>query len=346
MPKCKVKHNTDCFKISVKLIKGERLNNYESDLLRKKKFRGLIRIIAENKKMQADIYGAISLSEYLHSGITSFDYFNLVKQFAEIQCLLEELSFDLSNLILDINFVFINRNTRELQMIYLPILNNNSIYNTKKFFESTIDNLNLALESNYDDINKFVDYINKDSILNSDEICAFVSTIDARNKPSENVKKSPDSISQMPETIAFFEDTSKSKSPDTAAFSELYHNGMPETVAFDDEMFPETSAFVENAIVDAYITRVQTGEVIHITQDYFVIGKSRENTDYSIFNNNTISRIHAAIIRDDDCFYIIDLHSANHTFVEGVTATPDERYQLYKGSRFFLSNEEFIFSIN
>lgn len=77
----------------------------------------------------------------------------------------------------------------------------------------------------------------------------------------------------------------------------------------------------------------------------FKIGSSA-SADLCIDDNLTISRIHAIItLEDDGCFYILDNCSSNHSYFEGVLAKPNVKYRLFSGSRFVLSDEEFIFII-
>ncbi|MDE6471266.1 MAG: FHA domain-containing protein [Eubacterium sp.] len=116
--------------------------------------------------------------------------------------------------------------------------------------------------------------------------------------------------------------------------TQLLYNSM------DDE---STTILSGNVKVEIICTR--TNQAVNITESSFKIGSSK-TADFYVGDNSTISRIHAVIeLGDDGCFYIMDNNSSNNSYFEGVQAIPNTRYRLFSGSRFILSNEEFIFSI-
>jgi len=87
-----------------------------------------------------------------------------------------------------------------------------------------------------------------------------------------------------------------------------------------------------------YIKRLKTGEYIEITSNEFVIGKG-SGSDYVIVDNSTISRNHAKIHTNGQTIYIEDLHSTNHTYVDGHII--NELTELENQSELRLSNEDF-----
>ena len=95
--------------------------------------------------------------------------------------------------------------------------------------------------------------------------------------------------------------------------------------------------------IQAFITRLKTGEDVEITKDSFVIGKSSE-ADYVVSGNPTVSRKHARIVKEENGYMLEDLNSSNHIFLEGKRMTAPVR--LTDKTRFRLSeDEEFEFSI-
>lgn len=110
----------------------------------------------------------------------------------------------------------------------------------------------------------------------------------------------------------------------------------------DDEL--QYTTILDNSI-NIRITCTRTQNTVNMYKGTFTIGSS-SNTDFCIFDNPTISHVHAIItLEDDGNFYISDNDSSNKTFVEGVAAIPGNKYRLFSGSRFMLSDEEFIFQI-
>ena len=85
------------------------------------------------------------------------------------------------------------------------------------------------------------------------------------------------------------------------------------------------------------LERVKTGKQIKVDSGEFTIGKQTEN-DYVIKDNPMISRKHARIYQRDCNFWLEDLNSLNHTFVndKGIS----EPVKLIPGMKFRLSLDE------
>ena len=110
-------------------------------------------------------------------------------------------------------------------------------------------------------------------------------------------------------------------------------NGISEGLQTSDE---ETLCFPS-------LLRVKTGEKIAVRFKTFRIGRCERVCDYALKNDRTISRQHADIILKGDCYYIMDKHSTNKTYLNGKELLPMIEYALKDGDRIMLANEEFIF---
>lgn len=85
------------------------------------------------------------------------------------------------------------------------------------------------------------------------------------------------------------------------------------------------------------LERLKTGERIKVDDNEFMIGKQVEN-DYAIKDNPMISRKHARIYQADYGFWLEDLNSLNHTFVNDNMI--DKPVKLIPGMKFRLSLDE------
>lgn len=90
----------------------------------------------------------------------------------------------------------------------------------------------------------------------------------------------------------------------------------------------------------AYVKRLKTNELIMINQDEFILGKGSK-ADYIVVNNPAISRNHALIYQEDDGYYLKDLNSSNHTFVDEEVL--EATVKLEDGMQFKLADEYFQF---
>jgi pSer/pThr/pTyr-binding forkhead associated (FHA) protein len=94
-----------------------------------------------------------------------------------------------------------------------------------------------------------------------------------------------------------------------------------------------------------YLLRKRNGQSIPIDQPLFRIGRERESVDYCVADNAAVGRRHASIITRDKQYYIIDLNSTNHTFVNGKKAEPNTENKLSHGTKLKFANEEFEFKL-
>lgn len=70
--------------------------------------------------------------------------------------------------------------------------------------------------------------------------------------------------------------------------------------------------------------------VARLEKDVFVIGKQKEEVDL-VLEDDTISRLHARICKEEDIIYLEDLNSTNGTFKNGLRLQPYEKRRLEEG---------------
>lgn len=112
-------------------------------------------------------------------------------------------------------------------------------------------------------------------------------------------------------------------------------NNPPQSYNSEDE----TVFVTQQSESSAYIKRLKTGEEVKVDKDRFVIGKLSE-ADCIIADNPTVSRRHAEILYTGDEYYLIDMNSSNHVFVDGNPIT--KPVKLTNHMVFRLSDDENI----
>ena len=120
----------------------------------------------------------------------------------------------------------------------------------------------------------------------------------------------------------------------------LASSGFGETTVLGDE-----NAAVRSMSQNAYLIREKTGEKILINKPRFRVGKERSYVDYFIGDNTAISRSHADIVCRDNRYFIVDMRSTNHTFVNEMLVQNGEEREIQSGDKVRLANEEFDFEI-
>ncbi len=94
---------------------------------------------------------------------------------------------------------------------------------------------------------------------------------------------------------------------------------------------------------EPFLIRTKNQEQIIINKPVFRIGKEKSYVDYFISDNTAISRSHANIISEQGEFFVEDMNSTNHTFVNGAMITGNQKVKINEGDKIRLANEEFTF---
>ena len=81
---------------------------------------------------------------------------------------------------------------------------------------------------------------------------------------------------------------------------------------------------------------------LNIDKDEFVIGKLKDSVDGLIDFTPTISRRHCQVIRQNGSFFIKDLDSANHTYINGVMIPSGKPVPINAKDRVRLAELEFL----
>ena len=96
---------------------------------------------------------------------------------------------------------------------------------------------------------------------------------------------------------------------------------------------------------EASLECVGFGETVPLLQIPFMIGRSSQGVDLCIADNKMVGRRHAVISFRNGQYYIQDLNSLNHVFVDDVQIQPEKEIQLHDQAKIMLGNEIFIFHL-
>ena len=106
---------------------------------------------------------------------------------------------------------------------------------------------------------------------------------------------------------------------------------------------PTAPTPVPNVVRQATLRRLKNNERIRINKPEFTVGREKDKVDYCVLDNRSVSRTHIRINFYAGRYYITDLNSANHTYVNGNLLAPKQSVELRHGDRIKLSTEEFEF---
>ncbi|MDE6434723.1 MAG: trypsin-like peptidase domain-containing protein [Lachnospiraceae bacterium] len=97
--------------------------------------------------------------------------------------------------------------------------------------------------------------------------------------------------------------------------------------------------------VNAYLVRKKNGDKRRIDTIEFTVGKDETKVNYYISDNETISRCHMKIVKKGFQYYIVDLESTNHTYLNGAIIPPNQEIAIKDKDNIKISDEEFTLEI-
>lgn len=130
------------------------------------------------------------------------------------------------------------------------------------------------------------------------------------------------------ENLKEIEEALIKETPIEISYEEVAEEALSTKVA--EESFYETVLLQENCYHEQ---RILTGRIrgkqkqIDLSAFPFIIGKSKEQSDY-VLEDSSVSRIHARFTLRDDIVYLTDLNSTNGTCKNGVRLEPNELVML------------------
>lgn len=371
--KFKVKYKDSKIIVKEKLDKDERINQREVDILNSKIIRGIMKPTIEGeRKLSYLAPTGITLEEYLGSGISKNDFFLVFAQILEVTKSVDRNSFNINNLVMNLKYTFVNKATKEVHFIYQPITSQKISSNLASFLYSVADSTRLDLKEDLKPLNEMMAFIRGLNVVTATSVENYILKVYPqiykqvkRQKPGQSEalvgsdvyyrRNEWDKRRQQYEDEATSllveedEATSLLVDDEDEATSLLFDNDEDEATSLlvDDED-EATSLLIDNNLPQkfAYLIKKNSFDRIDVNKPVFRIGKEKSYADYSVMNNNAVSRLHADIINKNGVYFIKDNNSTNGTFVNGVRIQSNIEVEIFDGNTITLANEEFDFHID
>lgn len=367
--------------VKIKISSQDVISERERDILENKNIRGILK--PKQKRRNLIEYSGpagVSMIDHLKKTLTKYEFFYIMAQILDATKKIENNSLFLNNLILDLRYVYINENTKEMQFVYIPILSNHISLNVIGFMESIAYDVKLMPNQDFDFVSKYVNFIKSLNGFNVSAIEAYISKEDkdiAKQIKKQNTGQSgfitnkPKDYCEhyVPQNNDFSEDTGILNEDEATTFlydceneeTGLLNEDESTTMIYDYEDEATgilddsegTTLLQENDLnyhASAHknthfpsLVKSSTNETIGINKPVFRLGKERSYVDYFITNNNAISRSHADIITRGNRYFVCDQNSTNHTYINDELLAVKTETEIYEGDVLKLANEEFIF---
>lgn len=313
MAKIKIKTSKDTITVKCKLEKYEGIDARDIKIFEKSLLRGLVRpCIEEDTKISYTIGSGYSLEEFLSAGITKNDFFLILVQTLEMIKKVEQNSFNVHNLMLNLKDVYINKVTKEVNFVYLPIVNCGKTVNLFSFVYDLLYTSVFEWQENIAEVNELALFIHGMSYFSAEDIEEYI--------------------------LQIYPEVYKQVKRGKPGQSRVLNSKQWETES-------NTAVLQPSEMPKSYLIRMNTQERAEISKDVFKIGKDYRYVDFPVAGNSAVSRIHANILKRDEKYYIQDNHSTNRTYVNGIAVQSEQEVGITDGDKIILADEPFEFRI-
>lgn len=358
MPKYKSKNKNHRLYVRAKFSSKERINTNELNFfngINGKYLRGFLKANYIKKMTFKGIEYTgpmgISLYERLKKPVSSYEFLFIMEQIADLIRKLNNNALQVNKIEWNIQNVYINMTTCELQFIYLPLEERRENADIMGFVDSIIYSVKADVPKSLVDISAFVYFLRNQGYFNPDavekyiqvQIPGIVNTI-----KKHTIGQNGYITDKAKEYYAHYngmnmDNTGVLRNEETGVMN---RSGMFSSDGYEETgvMQNETGVLQGNYNIH-YPTLVwtKTNEAIRVNKPVYRIGKDRANVDYCILNNSAVSRCHVDIITRGHRYFIIDLNSKNGTFINGHMITANTETEIKNQDSLRLANEDFIF---
>ena len=366
MIKYKAKTKDCLLTVKVKLPLGSSLNERELDFFSRKLLRGFFKpqVLKKNLIVYTGPVG-ISLYERLQKPISKYDFFFIIEQIVDASMKLQKNGLPWNKVVWDLQHTFVNETTKEVQLIYLPLDTVPADNSIMDFIENIIYSAKPFDEHDPDFVSSFVYYIkalpgydpNKIEKHIAEEDRSVVNTIKKHTTGGSGfmTDKRKDYYDHYEQKNADSDDEATGLLRDDDEATGLLSES-EDTALLDDDDDEATGLLTENGdempahrttVTNVHfptLYRVLTDEKISVNKPVFRLGKEKSYVDYFVTNNIAVSRSHADIITRGNKYYVRDLNSKNHTYINEQMIPIQIEVEIHNGDRLKLGNEEFVFN--
>lgn len=345
---------------------GEEVDQANYDLIHDKQLSGILPTFLsystlEEQKTEGikfNISARVTMREFFQKGAARKELLPVLHQIAETLMTCGQYTLDLNCLFLDVQYIYLNPETREPELLYLPIIKGKEEADIPKKLKDIILSLKYDISENATYISEITKFLEKNE---SFTLSGFLELLDEKMKdvpelmhlyqegrikmPVMNLAQSeqPEPAQEDwtgPKMVNAVDNVGKAQAKD----NEVTENESKDNMSGSGTLNVSTlESSLLNSSTKAYLKRVKTEEKVYISKRLFKIGKEKQFVDYCIMDNPAISRSHANIVMENEEYYIMDMNSKNRTFVNGQIISGMKKVKLVHGSYIQLADEFFEF---
>ncbi|MBO6166388.1 MAG: FHA domain-containing protein [Eubacterium sp.] len=255
------------------------------------------------RALQFKIPATLPLELFLKKQLYKGEFLSILSNIMNQLMYFDENKMPLNKLLLNIQYMYIELSTLDVQLIYMPVNKKFADCNITEFIQKFIGAIRFANMDCVELVDKILKYLDSKLMFDLQDFYNYVLSL---------------------EQDMLLEDAGQDSDP----------KGKGSTTVLT------TSSNYSNPV--PYLLRLKTNELIPILTKEFMVGKSADS-NYQIIDNKKVSRRHAIFrISNGEC-YVRDNESTNHTFVNGKLLQPGVEIILSNDDYIRLGDEEFRF---
>lgn len=349
--------------VKVKTSFGEVINATELDRFSRIFLRGFLRPKLMNKNL-IEYTGpvGVSLYEKLKYPIAKRDFLFIIEQIVVAIEKLHANQLPINNLIMDIQHIFINEVTKEIQLLYVPMTSKQINSSLVALIESIVYSVRPVDQRDSEFVSRFIYFFRSLTPFDISKIEKFIAKEDrtvVNTIRKQNAGQSGFMTDKPQHYYEHYDNRKQIPTDDEATgllendeATGLLNEEDQQTGLLEDEATgllnendEATGLLYENNANVHYpsLFRILTEEQISVNKPVFRLGKEKSYVDYFVTNNIAVSRSHADIITRGNQYFVKDLNSKNHTYINGNEIPVHCEIEIHDGDYLKLGNEEFIF---
>lgn len=303
-----------------------------------------------DKYFRFNITSKISLRQFIKGGISRTQFVKILTSMGRLFQACEEYMLELSALLLDLDYLYINVTTLEISAICIPIIHPEVARLPELFLKGFISEVIYAEEEDLGYPARILNRINRSDPFSPADLLIDLNRLQQVEEEPERSSAPPKAVQvqQKSKARSFFGLFRRKTEPEPWSARTLPDKSkildFGETCTLTDEAKNGGTTLLSGAnSVDAkkraYLLRVKTEERVLIDQRYFRIGSERTYAHFCIEDNPAISRSHADINEREGRYFIVDNNSTNHTYLDGEQLLSGQEYPIDPKSEILLADE-------
>ncbi|MBR0133367.1 MAG: FHA domain-containing protein [Lachnospiraceae bacterium] len=327
MKELKIKKQGQITIIENSLESFEMINQTWLNVVTRKGYGCFLPINIENGRkkniIRSEINGLINVGDLFRMTVSKNEFLDFMLQLIRIIRLCDSMNLNPANLELTLDTVFLHPVSKEVFVIYWPIVNNERSNPVHVFFKSITKNIDFDMFQKRTFADEYASFFAGHSSFDLDEFENMILTM--KGVKTENTTATLRQLSEIS-----YDNKRENK-------KNVVEPGYLKNRMYDP--FSTSSMGEQSKLI---LTNSKTGRSMVFENDVITIGSDSGNS--MSITNIYISRTHAKIILIDGFFYLKDCNSHNGTKLNGEKISSEKMYQLNNGDSIIFANEEYTVS--